>query len=434
MQNQHHYNGYVDSGSDRGWDHGGLPLQPPESPYYQATGHPVYSIDYQSFPARPDDTYGVRTSSPRLLGSEYNTMYMEQSFPLNNKLSGHVSVDPEVKTKPAQPVPIADQRAQHAEDEAALAEAMSFAWSAAPPPYTVSSPLEKPIAIPQLTQSKTTTFMTPLGSSANMYARVYSPALAQHGISETEFLGFIDGLNAVCTSSQKIQAMSLATQVLSFDPSGTMQLITMGAGIGLQVSQQKIFDRRGAAFLQRANDDFFRRRGLKVQKCTLEELRRIAHIPSDLPLTLPLSADLMCASIVETRVRVMQPWLAPLKFDVPPPPAPQSVNTLQKINNFQSKHLNKQLHRDVISNRLKLMSKEPHAFSEEEVQRVVADVRATGDRTLIWKASHVEKKILKKRSGGPESPALYGQAGNKNKKEEEAARRSNWLVITRLDL
>lgn len=245
---------------------------------------------------------------------------------------------------------------QHEDDKAIVAAVQHFAQGAAPPPYFLSS-LDKPVAIPQLTQSKTTNFMAPPGSGASSYARIYPPSLMQHGISEMEFLTFIDGLNTVCTSSQKLQALSLANTVMSLDPSGSMQMVSMAVGVGAQAVQQKVFDRRAAVYLNRANIDFFHPRGLYVRKCTLHELRGIAHIPEDAPLRVPFDTTTICSSVAENLARALQPWLAPLKFDVPPLATPGSVNTIQKLNNFQAKHMNKQLERDLISYRLRELSR-----------------------------------------------------------------------------
>lgn len=186
---------------------------------------------------------------------------------------------------------------QEEDDKTILAAVQRLAQAAAPPPYAVLSPLNKPVAIPQLTQSKTTDFMAPPESGASSYARIYSPTLIQNGISETEFLSFIDGLTMACTSSQKLPALSLANTVLSLDPSGSMQLVSMAASVGVQAVQQKVFNRRAAVYIDRANTEFFNPRGLRVHKCTLDELRGIAHIPEDAPLRIPVDAISIRSSV-----------------------------------------------------------------------------------------------------------------------------------------
>ncbi|KAJ9610206.1 hypothetical protein H2200_004983 [Cladophialophora chaetospira] len=327
---------------------------------------------------------------------------------------------------PAQLEPTAGPYLQDEDDKAVLAAVQRFAQAAAPPPYEILFPLNKPVAIPQLTQSKTTNFMAPPGSGASGYARIYSPTLMQHGISEAEFLTFIDGLNVVCTTSQKLQALSLANTVLGFDPTGSAQIISMAAGVGMQAMQQKIFDRRAAVYLDRANTDFFRPRGLRIQKCSLDELRRIAQIPANAPLRIPLDATSICASVAENLARALQPWLAPLKFDMLPIATPGSANTLQKLNNFQAKHLNKQLERDLIGHRLKELSRNPESLNSEEVSSIAASVRASGGRTMGWQAKRFEKKMAKN------AERSRSREPRVDKKEEKAVLRTNFLVITPL--
>ena len=352
--------------------------------------------------------------------------YGQQATACDREVSHYLRDDMKDWDDPAQPDSTAGPYLQQEDDKAILAAVERFAQAAAPPPYAVLSPLNKPVAIPQLTQSKTTNFMAPPGSGANSYARIYSPILKQHGISEAEFLTFIDGLNMMCTSSQKLQALSLANTVLSFDPSGSAQMISMATSVGVQAIQQKIFDRRAAVYLGRANTDFFNPRGLRIHTCTLEKLRGIAQIPENAPLRIPLDAVSICSSVAENLARALQPWLAPLKFDVPPVETPSSVNTLQKLNIFQAKHMNKQLERDLISHRLKELSRNPESLSPEEVSSIAASVRASGGRTLGWQVKRFEKKMAK------DAERSRSREPRVDKKEEKAALRSNWLVITPL--
>jgi hypothetical protein len=362
--------------------------------------------------------------------------YVEDPRYSSKEVVGYQKIDDQGPKMPtssvANEVPL-----QKGENEAIVAHAMSSAQAPAPPPapYITTSTLVKPVAIPQLTQSAFTNIMQPVGSSATSYARMYAPSLAQHGISESQFLSFLDGLNFVSTSSQKLQALNLTSGLLAFDPSGVGMAVSMVMSMGMQTNQQKVFDSRAAAFLGRANNEFFHPRRLHVQKCTIDELRQIADIPSDAPLTTSVSTDSVRTSVVENRVQAIQPWVAPLQLRVLPEEIPQSMNTLQKINNFQSKHLNKQLERDIIIKRLKELSSNPQTLSLEEISRVAADLRASGDRILVWQADRFEKKMKKKvdcTKPGASENSKDERSADRESKEEKAARRSNWLVITTL--
>lgn len=319
---------------------------------------------------------------------------------------------------------------QNGDDNSIITQAMRFVQTAAPPPDRVASPLAKPVAIPHLTQSKFVTYTQPVGSSANMYSRMYSPALAPYGVSEVDFLAFLDGLNLMSTASQALQAVNVANALLSFDPSGVVQSVTLAAQIGLQASNQKIFDRRAARFLHLVNAEFFHPRRLHAQEQTLDQLRIIAHIPDNAPLTMAVTADSVCASVAENRARALQPWLAPLTFVVPPPPPPPAKNALQKLNNFQNKHMNRALERNSVGSRLKELSKNPQVLSADEVSQIAQSLRTSGDKNLIEKANKFEKKMLK--AIASESPVTEKDAG-KERDEEKATRRSKWLVVTPWD-
>ena len=413
---------------------------PSKSPlYYETMEHEVDPTqqarlrnerDHQCFSGSSDPSYPTQYAAREPLAhgqwSRSMSMHGQQRTAFTQEECHYLGDASNDWGDAAQPDSTAESHLQREDDKAIIAAVQCFVQAAAPPPYAVLSPLNKPVAVPQITQSKTTNLMAPPGSGASSYARLYSPTLMQHGISETEFLTFIDGLNVVCTSSQKLQALSLANTVLSFDPSGSMQTIAMVASVAAQVTQQKIFDRRAAVYLNRANTDFFNTRGLRVHKCTLDELRGIAHIPEDAPLRIPVDAVSICSSVAENLARALKPWLAPLKFDVAPVATLGSLNALQKLNKFQAKHFNKQLERELISHRLKELSRNPENLSQEEVSSIAASVRASGGRTLGWQVKRFEKKMARdtERSRSCELRV--------DKKEEKAALRSNWLVITPL--
>ena len=365
--------------------------------------------------------------------SNDTTSYVKDLSCSEKEVVGHDRIDEQCRKKPTR-FGLNEAPLEKGEVEIPVAHATSFSLAASPAPY-ITSALMKPVAIPQLTQSTFTNTMQPVGSSATSYARMYSPSLAQYGISEAEFLCFLDGLNFVSTSSQKLQALNLTSGLLTFDPTGIGMGVSLVMSMGMQASQQKVFDARAEAFLQRVNDEFFNPRHLHVQKCTVDQLRQIANIPSDAPLTIPVSADSVRTSLIENRVQAIQPWLAPLQFGALPADVPQSMNTLQKINNFQAKHLNKQLERDTLIKRLKELSSNSQTLSPEEVSRVAADLRASGDQILAWQADRFEKKMKKAgcaKSGASDNSKNERFSG-KESKEEKAARRSNWLVIIPLN-
>lgn len=398
------------------------PLLPPRPDHSAGYGAYTHSGSYPDNYNQHVSNANLASRAPPASGVKQGVSLQASSSSVNTSTQSWDTSTPQVPAGASYP--------QNAEDEEILSQAMLFAQTAASPPYAAGPPLSKPVAVPHLTQSNLMTYTQPPGSSVNKYARMYSPVLAPHGVSEVDFMAFLDGLNLVSTTSQAIQAANITNVLLAFDPTGISQTVSLAATVGLQAGQQKVFNRRAAAFLRRANAEFFHPRGLHAAQRSLDELREIAHILSDAPLTTPINSGCILDGVAENRVRAMQPWLAPMKFDVPPEPAPPANNGLQKINNLQKKHLHKFLDRKTISVRLQELSDNPQVLSIDDIIRIAADVRATEDKDLTSKVDKWEKKMLKVAGSGKGRPV---KDKGKERREEKATLRSHWLVVTTWD-
>lgn len=132
------------------------------------------------------------------------------------------------------------------------------------------------------------------------FARAWSPALEAFGITEDEFLEFIDGLNLGTRAKQsKVNkawdALSdvggLVGSLAFLDPSGVTKIV--GHSIkGVALIGGTVFKRGPDVikirYLKRANETFFRPKGLSVQIVDTKTLRIELGLRPDAPLVLPL--------------------------------------------------------------------------------------------------------------------------------------------------
>ncbi|KAK7043892.1 hypothetical protein VNI00_008058 [Paramarasmius palmivorus] len=150
----------------------------------------------------------------------------------------------------------------------------------APPPY---SQLLRPICIPQIS-------LHPKWDSA--FARGYSQALADAGISQEDFLNFIDGLNLAMAASPPLRVVDVAGIMLSFVP----LLLPMLAGVIIsaasQTSMRKLSKTLTDHYLRAANLQLFNPRGLSVRICTTRAMTRM-FIQQDLPTSQPSKLNRM---------------------------------------------------------------------------------------------------------------------------------------------
>ncbi|KAE8364535.1 hypothetical protein BDV27DRAFT_172297 [Aspergillus caelatus] len=140
--------------------------------------------------------------------------------------------------------------------------------------YRPSSILPKPVVIPQTSHSIHGTIYRP-------FARAYPPALESHGIPKTDFLGFIDGLNQVWVANPYMQALSVGSAAACFVPVLQVQIAALGVYAAAEYGSVKMSKMRTQEYMQVANEELFRPRGLRVQVLKTKVMMSEVGVPGD---------------------------------------------------------------------------------------------------------------------------------------------------------
>ncbi|KAJ5340905.1 hypothetical protein N7541_010029 [Penicillium brevicompactum] len=183
----------------------------------------------------------------------------------------------------------------------------------------------RPIAIPAIASS----FDSP-------FIRAYPSILQTHKLPKESFLNFLDQLNKDMASSPPLQVLDATGGILNSVPI-LFPLHWIGNAVsGLaNLGGQGMSKGRTDSSIKTANRDIFGPRGLKVEIAKLDALAHLAKIPildsqgkinRQAPLLLQLqdeqlepSDEQQAAELeVQRRIRILQPWIADLEFEILP--------------------------------------------------------------------------------------------------------------------
>ncbi|EME41272.1 hypothetical protein DOTSEDRAFT_55141 [Dothistroma septosporum NZE10] len=333
-----------------------------------------------------------------------------------------------------------------------------------------------PCVLPQTSKSLRGAFFSP-------FVRAYVPELERHGISQTEFLAFIDGLNEAFVANPVTQATSAAgavmTQFYGVHP-------VQWAGMGLQTASGLVSAAtsyfRTKAYTKSVNVDLFHPTGLHLKVMTTKKmLGKITH-PDERLLLGPLETfDILDtsetaimkpkqaakAAHTETseddfklrRIEALRGYIMPLDFDVPKVVAPDSL--LRKMGAFQAERISKKQHKKMNKNRtkgyedyLKKLKEADKKWAEgtkdvEKVERKLGKERAKAERKMarnpekaLKEFEKEERKLLKEldkemekrdKESGKERREAQKERGKVEKKEEKTANKIRWLVLSKWD-
>ena len=190
-----------------------------------------------------------------------------------------------------------------------------------PPPLSAQRKLPRPIAVPQV--------------AARMgmpFARAYSLALQDRGVSMEEFVEFIDNLNVVSTASPPLQVLDLAGGIVGMVPHHIPMIVGNAISLSAKLGTGVMSKGRSAMFLKKANTDFFAPRGLKVQLATSKALKATLGMDPDAELVSTLE-DSSGMDVQQRRMRALERYVSPLTFDVPPPN--EQTNSLERMSAWQ---------------------------------------------------------------------------------------------------
>ncbi|GES63216.1 hypothetical protein ATEIFO6365_0014026400 [Aspergillus terreus] len=143
--------------------------------------------------------------------------------------------------------------------------------------------LPKPCVVPQ-------TSHTLHGSIYRPFARAYAPDLGDHGISASDFLAFIDGLNEVWLAHPYLQATSAASSLLGFLPLLETQLVAVGVQVAAEYGSVKVSQLRTQAYMKLANEQLFAPRRLRAQVLTTKVMMEEVGIPGEVLELAPVSS------------------------------------------------------------------------------------------------------------------------------------------------
>ncbi|KAH8113832.1 hypothetical protein DFH11DRAFT_1704716 [Phellopilus nigrolimitatus] len=196
-----------------------------------------------------------------------------------------------------------------------------------------------------------------MSSGTATFVRAYSRELHASGVEMDDWLRFIDGLNIAITASPPLRVVNAAGLIIGFVPYHWAVLagagMQVGAQVGIKVLSKTLTDR----YMRRANVEYFAPRGLRARICKTAAVRQLVGLDAPPSATASTSSKFMqhaktAGGVAETvalhlpvirkvynrlappvpavdpnapgdmtsrRLSVLQGYVLPLSFDVPPP-------------------------------------------------------------------------------------------------------------------
>lgn len=122
--------------------------------------------------------------------------------------------------------------------------------------------------------------------------RLNSPVLQEYGISEPDFIEFIDTLNIVSAASPPFEILDLAEGIIGMVPHHWAQLTSNLLKLGAMGGTAIVSKSRTDAFMQEANQRIFGPKGLRACLITTAALIPSIKFPPQKSITLPLALDI----------------------------------------------------------------------------------------------------------------------------------------------
>ncbi|KAI9760606.1 MAG: hypothetical protein M4579_001575 [Chaenotheca gracillima] len=291
------------------------------------------------------------------LPEQYQNLPTHPALRAPSRTSSQSTSDSEDEPPPAYEMPSPSEELTHAWNEPS-SRALVLA----------SEGISKPCVVPQISKPMR-------GSAFSPFARAYAPELGQVGISEKQFLRFIDELNDAFIANAPLQVVNLAGSALGMVPNHWVQLAGVGVSVISTIGTQVISKTRARSYLVKSNEKLFHPSGLHVEICTTKAMTRKVELPTE-TLTLPpltgstspmtsyhssSSPSRPQASLIPDpsdendprirRVRAMQGYILPITFDVSAPLPPETL--LAKLSLKQSESASKKQIRRMLKSREK---------------------------------------------------------------------------------
>ena len=324
------------------------------------------------------------------------------------------------------------------------------------------------------------------GACFSPFVRAYVAELNAHGIDQDTFVGFIDGLNEAFVANPVLEAINIASAVVSMTvPLPDVQYVFGGISIGAALAGRATSYARTKTYLKAVNTNLFNPAGLNVSvmntKKMMEELG-CGESTLNLP-PLDTFADIDEGALAEPvdqdqstgkthpddprmrRIRALEGYVMPLNFDMPPP-AVSRDNFLKRMGDAHVNWLSRRQQKNLTKKREKAIAKDLEKEQKAEEKRIgvkqeVAKLerefaneqirfetemnseKATsdpkeGDRAIEdfeKQTSKISKQIDKEKSKLEEQAEKREQDADKElrkkeEKEEKIARKIRWVVIS----
>ncbi|OHE98653.1 hypothetical protein CORC01_06104 [Colletotrichum orchidophilum] len=153
--------------------------------------------------------------------------------------------------------------------------------------------------------------------------------------------------------------LNTAGSIVGFVPNHWAQLaggiVNVTAGLGTAAT--RII--RTKYFLDKVNRDYFEPRGLKASLCKSKSLAAKLGCGEQLPELLPITPETCDMNLQDRRMLTLEPYIAPLTFDVPPP---------SKERNFVDRMTEKQIER-TLKKKAKKKEKRSNKIRESNLNR-----------------------------------------------------------------
>ncbi|KAH8649379.1 hypothetical protein BX600DRAFT_475026 [Xylariales sp. PMI_506] len=213
-----------------------------------------------------------------------------------------------------------------------------------PPPGSMrSTTLRRPVIIPRIDTGRMLQIPPP-------FLRAYSPDLRFHDVDQREFVAFIDTLSIAQSAPAPLQLLDIAGKAAGVVPNHWVQLASAGIGVAAGVGTAAIAITRTRRLLERINQEYFAPRGLKASIVKNKDLAEKLGYNENHPVLAPFDVESPYNTLQDRRLKALEPFIAPLSFDIPPPATQRSI--INKISAKQiEQRIKKKQEKDIKSHR-----------------------------------------------------------------------------------
>ena len=312
------------------------------------------------------------------------------------------------------------------------------------------------------------------GAFFSPFSRAYSPMLAQHSISQEEFLMFLDGLNEAFIAAPAFQVASHVGNVMSFVHAvPPVQWAGMGLAVGAGLVSAGTSWTRARAFVKTANEKIFSPEGLKCKVLKTKKMMVAVGNGEEILKLPPLESidDEVSAETEDPRmrrIRALGDRVAPLTFTGLPDPKALD-NWWKRMGSKSAQNKNAKMQKKLMKERAegvekfdeKTLEAEKEARKhDKELMKVERDRQkevAKADKKLSGtKGQDPEKraeieyelqketrkldkerdKVLREKAKkvGEKTHDADKELQKSEKKENKVAQKIYWIVIDKVDI